>query len=622
MYFHIKHLLFIFIFSALYCFVGYKFFYSIFIANSVIIPYGIHPFDICIKNPDLWIYIKLAFIITYVFSSFIISNSVFRFLCTFLLKLANIIHNIFSKVKKFAIFSKLVNIFKKFTNFIIKRKQINRNNYTFFSSKEANGILLSNQKKSSNSKLLKPLQLFVGNSVANKLPIYLPSASLYQNILVTGTIGTGKTSSAMYPFTKQLIEYCSNDAQNKIGMLVLDVKGNYYLKVAEFAKQFNRENDLIVISLSGKYKYNPLHKPNLKPTVLANRLKTILLLFSPNNSESYWLDKVEQILAECIKLCRLYNDGYVTFEEIHKLVSIENYYAEKIEYLRKKFLNNEFSREDTYNLLSSLNFFQKEFLSLDQRTLSILKSEITRITNVFVSDYEVYKTFNPPKEELNFYGFEDLINTGKIVVLNMNISEYKVLSKIIATYLKLDFQTEVMARLANNFANSSRTVAFISDEYHEYCTSSDSEFYAQSREAKCINIVATQSYTSLLNTLNNKYAVDVIVQNLVNKFWFRTDDIFTIENAQKQIGKEDKERLFTSISENAKETNYSYVTNTLNSVDSNISESISTQVVNDFVYDTNFFTQDLENFCALSFLSDGNKIMKPEKIRLKPYFEK
>ena len=131
MYFHIKHLLFIFIFSTLYCFVGYKFFYSIFIANSVIIPYGIHPFDICIKNPDLWIYIKLTFIITYIFSSFIISNSVYRILCTFLLKLANIIHNIFSKVKKFAIFSKLVNIFKKFTNFIIKRKQISRNNYTF-----------------------------------------------------------------------------------------------------------------------------------------------------------------------------------------------------------------------------------------------------------------------------------------------------------------------------------------------------------------------------------------------------------------------------------------------------------------------------------------------------------
>ena len=215
-----------------------------------------------------------------------------------------------------------------------------------------------------------------------------------------------------------------------------------------------------------------------------------------------------------------------------------------------------------------------------------------------------------------------MIKNGKIVVLNMNISEYKNLSKIIATYLKLDFQTEVLTRLSNDFSISNRTVAFISDEYHEYCTSSDSEFYAQSREAKCINIVATQSYSSLLNALNNQYAVEVIIQNLVNKFWFRTDDIYTIESAQKQIGKEDKEKEYRSISENASKTNYSYITNSLNSTDSNISESISTQISYDFIYDTKFFTQELENFCSLSFLSDGNKIMNPQKIRLKPYFEK
>lgn len=603
----------------MYCIIGYKFFSNIFYANSVIIPYGIHPFDICIKNPDLWKYIKFTFVFTYVFSSFIISNSFYLILKDSLKRLKNNLCNVWLKIKKFNIFSDLISLIKKIKNSILYKINYSHNKYKFFNSENENLKVANNNK---HTEIIKPFELFVGNLPDSNFPVYLPFTSLYQNILVTGTIGTGKTSSAMYPFTKQLIEYASCDLTNKIGMLVLDVKGNYYLKVSEFAKNCGRENDLIVISLDGKYKYNPLHKPNLKPTILANRLKTILLLFSKNNSESYWLDKVEQILAECIKLCRLYNDGYVTFEEIHKLVSIPDYYMQKIECLRKRFLNNEFNKEDTYNLLSALNFFQKEFLALDQRTLSILKSEITRITNVFVSDYDVYRTFNPSKEELNFLGFEDLINSGKIVVLNMNISEYKILSKIIATYLKLDFQTEVMVRLANNFKRSSRTVAFISDEYHEYCTSSDSEFYAQSREAKCINIVATQSYTSLLNCLNDKYAVDVIVQNLVNKFWFRTDDIFTIESAQKQIGKEDKEKLFKSISENAKETNYSYFTNSLNSVDSNISESISTQISYDFVYDTNFFTQDLENFCALTFLSDGYKIMKPQKMKLKPYFKR
>ena len=146
----------------------------------------------------------------------------------------------------------------------------------------------------------------------------------------------------------------------------------------------------------------------------------------------------------------------------------------------------------------------------------------------------------------------------------MNINEYTNLSKIIAAYLKLDFQTDVMTRLAKASSPNFRSVCFISDEYAEYCTATDANFFAQSREAKCINIVATQSYTSLLNTLHEQSTVNVIIQNLINKLWFRSDDIFTIESAQKQIGKEDKEKISRGISENAKETVFSYFTNSFN----------------------------------------------------------
>ena len=373
------------------------------------------------------------------------------------------------------------------------------------------------------------------------------------------------------------------------------------------------------MSLIGFYKYNPLDKPNLKPIVLANKLKTILTLFSPNNSESYWLDKAEQILAECIKLCRLYNHGYVTFIELHKLIMFENYYKEKIESVRALFINGKLSRKDSYDLLSCINFFEKEFFSLDDRTLSILKSEISRITNIFVSDYSVACTFCPKPQDINFKGFKEVLDKGKIVVLNMNIAEYKNLSKIIAAYLKLDFQTEVMSRLGTS--QSIRKNSFISDEFHEYITSTDSDFFAQSREAKCINIVATQSYTSLQNALKDESTTKVILQNLINKLWFRTDDIFTIEEAQKQIGKEDKEKISTTISENAKETNFNFITNSLISKDSSLSESYNTYTQNDFIFETNYFSQNLKTFEALAFLSDGFNILKPEKIKMLPYFK-
>ncbi len=372
------------------------------------------------------------------------------------------------------------------------------------------------------------------------------------------------------------------------------------------------------MNFGGTTKYNPLDKPHLKPSILANRLKTILTLFSKNNSESYWLDKAEMVLTECIKLCRLYNDGYVTFSELHKLITIPDYYVRKISFLRSEFLSGRLSTNDVHDLLSSIEFFEKEFNTLDTRTSSILKSEITRITGNFISDYDILKTFSPPKDELNFFGFEEMINKGKIVVLNMNIAEYRNLSKIIAAYLKLDFQTEVMARLAKSNP-SMRSVSFISDEYHEYVTDTDADFFAQSREAKCINIVATQSYTSLLNSINNQYTVKVIIQNLINKFWFRTDDTFTIEDAQKQLGKEEKQKFSKSVSESSKSPKFCSISNVFSN-ERNFSESLTSSTQFDFIYDTNFFTQKLNTFSCLTFLSSGTSIIPPQKIDLIPYF--
>ena len=134
------------------------------------------------------------------------------------------------------------------------------------------------------------------------------------------------------------------------------------------------------------------------------------------------------------------------------------------------------------------------------------------------------------------------------------------------------------------------------------------------------NIVATQSYTSLLNSLKDQYSTKSIIQNLINKLWYRTDDVFTIEDAQKQIGREDKTKISKSISENAQETKYNYITNSLNSSKSSVSESISTHINTDYIYDLNFFTQELETFSCLSFLSYGDKILPPTKLKMKPYF--
>ena len=469
--------------------------------------------------------------------------------------------------------------------------------------------LKNSQIENINETQKRQLHWYVGKNTLNESTVIIPERGLYQNILITGTIGTGKTSSAMYPFVNQLI------SQN-LGMLILDVKGNFYLKVQEMAKRYNKK--VTVIELGGKETYNPIDKPNLKPSVIANRIRTILTLFSNQHvTDTYWLDKVETYLTECIKLCRLYNDEYVTFIELHKLIYDKKYLKEKLEYVKELFESKKLNYNQVYDFSTCIDFFQTEFQMLDQKVLSIIQSEISRITQLFINDLEVKRTFCPSRENISFKGFENLEN--EIVVLNMNIAEYRNLAKVMAAYLKLDFQSEVLMRLASK--KSIKPIAFVCDEYSEYATENDATFFSESREAKCINIVATQSYTSLLNAVKEQAAAKVIIQSLVNKIWFRTDDIYTIEEAQKQLGKEDKVKFSRSISENAKETKYDYFLKTFSSKNSNLSESISTHIQHDFVYDINSFSINLKTFHAICFLSTGQEIIPPSVVRLIPFHE-
>lgn len=126
----------------------YHIFKPIFTANHLIFPYAIHPFDIVSVYPNTWILLKKIYFLTFLFSYFILFNKIFNL--------------IFLKIPK-------------------PNKKV---------------PYLENSQASNE------LSLLVGFS--NNTPIFINEKGLYQNILITGTIGTGKTSSAMYPFTRPI----------------------------------------------------------------------------------------------------------------------------------------------------------------------------------------------------------------------------------------------------------------------------------------------------------------------------------------------------------------------------------------------------------------------------------
>lgn len=461
-------------------------------------------------------------------------------------------------------------------------------------------------KKQKNTKLAlntnDKIKIKIGELIHNNKEIFLDELGLYQNILIAGSIGSGKTSSAITNILDQLIK-------NNLGGIVIDVKGNYYKYVDKIARKYDKTKNIIKISLDTNTIYNPLDKPNFSNIELSNMIRQVLTLTADmGNSDSFWLDKAESYIRDVIVIIRAYNE-YVDFLELHRTVVDKEYLEDRIKYVKNKILNDNFSDSELFSLNSAILNIKNEYFKLDERTVGIIRSEITRMTSIFISDKKIYEKFCGKNEVFNFF-------TGNIIVLSINIGEHRLISKIISTYLKLEFQKEVLSQ-----SSKYQKVFFICDEYQEFSNIEDARFFSLSREYNCINVISMQSYSSLINSLKNEYAAKVIIQNLVNKIWFRNDDIYTISEIIKYVGKKIKNNETISFSENSQNTNYNFLFNKFKTNKSGLSESYSISKKNEYTLSEEDLNQKLDTFEAICMLSDGNKIEFINKLKLKRWEE-
>lgn len=125
----------IIIISFLLFIINFLIFYPILNSSDLIFPYAIHKFNIIKEYPSVWKLIKSSYYISSYVSILIIVNSLLTF----------------------------------------KRKNFFKNN---------------KKKKSAQENQQIGLYLFVGNNLSTQEKVYIPEKSLYQNILITGTIGS------------------------------------------------------------------------------------------------------------------------------------------------------------------------------------------------------------------------------------------------------------------------------------------------------------------------------------------------------------------------------------------------------------------------------------------------
>ena len=144
-----RKILILFLLSVFFTFLILIFFKPILTAKNIIFPYALHPFDIALDYSKAWFYIKIFYCISLFVTVFLTFNSLSMF-------------------------------------FNFKKKPNKKENTDEYLINENN------------------LNLLVGINPDNQKQVFIPEKGLYQNILVTGTIGSRENKFCNVPLFRAI----------------------------------------------------------------------------------------------------------------------------------------------------------------------------------------------------------------------------------------------------------------------------------------------------------------------------------------------------------------------------------------------------------------------------------
>lgn len=169
-----------------------------------------------------------------------------------------------------------------------------------------------------------------------------------------------------------------------------------------------------------------------------------------------------------------------------------------------------------------------------------------------------------------------------------------------------------------------RPTLFVCDEYHSFATagesdpSGDEKFFALSRQARCISIVATQSISSLRSTLPGE-SWRTLLQTFRTKIFLALSDDFSARTASELCGREEQLKVHYSFSENGQDAGVSVLTGRAAAHKASLTATKGYNVQRDFVFEAKIFSE-LKNAQAIVLAYDGLNPHPPTFCYLKPYY--
>jgi TraM recognition site of TraD and TraG len=194
----------------------------------------------------------------------------------------------------------------------------------------------------------------------------IPERGLFTGIAIFGAVGSGKTTGCIYPFAEQLLAFRASDRSQRMGGLVLEVKGDFCHKIRAILERHGRKEDYVEISLDSEYRYNPLHN-DLDAYALAYSIASLLNNLFGRGKEPFWQQAYTNLVKFIILLHKVaYN--YVTLFDVYECTISPELLERRIQDAERRLEERYFllvTPEDWMTHVSALKLFD---LTYDEST--------------------------------------------------------------------------------------------------------------------------------------------------------------------------------------------------------------------------------------------------------------
>lgn len=380
----------------------------------------------------------------------------------------------------------------------------------------------------------------------------LSISDMFQNTIVLGGTGSGKTRTILLPVITQLIRQ-----QNKqdISLYVTDAKAVLWKDVAVIAEKFDKQVQLIGVE-DNELGVDLLD--GISPSFASDLIKSVMRQLGGASADSFWPDMASNMMRHVFTVLRAWErtKGGLDYAETsserpYSLVSayrlaleahdidgwMKEIEADILGCIELDFSAiSDLAKSDLY---ASMRYLRATWPQIAKDTRSGIESNITNALGNFEADVRLREKFaSGEKADITvgeFWG-------NKITCVNLPDSELGNAGKIINVFLKTLLFSEAKRRQsANPDIALKQQLAFIADEYQSLITAdvsgiSDATFPNISRSTGLFYLVATQGIVGLEQAIGQHAAAN-FMNNMRNKIFLQIEESATMNFAKMLAGK-------------------------------------------------------------------------------------